>query len=150
MRKPTGRRGLVPVVGDYGDRIEAIERLVQEVPMIPYRFKADGTDKHLIAVGTYQYRGHYISNAHSEFIYVHLYDKATAPVDGDVPVVTIGVPFESGANQEYSHGVGNDANTDDQEIFGLGIGVAVSLDPDDSSLAVPNDKVVVTILYSEA
>lgn len=118
--------------------------------MIPYRFVADGSDKHLISAGTFHYRGHYVSNAHTEFIYVHLYDKATAPVDGDTPVFTIGVPFESGANMEYSEGVGNDASVDDPEIFELGLGVAVSLNPASSANPVPASVVVVNILYSEA
>lgn len=108
--------------------------------MVPYRVvAAASTNAALIVAGPVEYRGHYVSNTSDEFRYVHLYNKASAPGGGDIPLVTIGVPFESGANQEYSEGV---------EGFDLGLAIGISESPSTLVALDTANEVVATIYYS--
>ncbi len=74
--------------------------------MIWQKFRAVSPGALVVSALPCYYGGHYIDNDNqAAFRFVHLYDKSTAPSSGDVPAMTIGIPPDSGANQEYSGGV---------------------------------------------
>lgn len=75
--------------------------------MIWKKFRVVGqSGPHVVSAQPCYYGGHYIDNDNASlFRFVHLYDKATAPLAGDTPAMTIAIPPDSGANQEYSGGV---------------------------------------------
>lgn len=85
------------------------------------------------------YGGHYIDNDNvSAFRFVHLYDKATTPTAGDTPAMTIGIPPDSGANQEYSGGV----------EFVNGLAMAFSSSRTGGVTGVGSAEMVATLLYN--
>jgi len=86
------------------------------------------------------YGGHYIDNDNvSLFRFVHLYDKASVPTAGDTPAMTIGIPPDSGANQEYSGGV----------FFEVGLAMSFSSVRTGGITGVTPGEMVATLLYND-
>jgi len=82
------------------------------------------------------------ANEELDFAYVKLYNTAGTPVLGTTAQkVVIPVPPELGANMVFPDGI----------EFDVGIGVAVSLDPENTgSTGVADESVALTILYLPA
>jgi hypothetical protein len=86
------------------------------------------------------YGGHYIDNDNlTLFRFVHLYDKVGLPTAGDTPAMTIGIPQDSGANQEYSGGV----------FFENGLSMAFSSSRTGGITGVAVGEMVATLLYND-
>lgn len=139
MRRTTGRRDVPEILKDWYQRIQALERYSKTVPLQTFRLvSAASTNASSMVVGPCAYYGHYISNAnHASMRFVHIYDKASAPTGADTPKLTLGIPFDSGANQEYANGV----------EFDNGIAVAFSTSAT-SLVAVAANELVVTVMYA--
>jgi hypothetical protein len=82
--------------------------------------------------------GWYISNTNAAVRYVKLYDKATAPTNGDTPKLTIGIPANSAANVMAPAGID----------FTLGIGIRATTGVADNDTGAPTaNDVVVNLFY---
>ena len=105
------------------------------------RIATTGNNAVVISSTPCYYGGHYIDNDNiSNFRFVHLYDKTTAPLAGDTPAMTIGIPPDSGANQEYSGGV----------EFVNGLAMSFSSARTGGISGVSATELVATILYNDA
>lgn len=108
--------------------------------MIWDKFRRVSSNPAVISSVPCYYGGHYVDNDNlSLFRFVHLYDQATTPTAGDTPAITIGVPPDSGANQEYSGGV----------FFENGLAMAFSSGRTGGVTGVSTGEMVATILYNE-
>jgi hypothetical protein len=82
--------------------------------------------------------GWYLANNAAAVRYVKLYDKATAPTNGDTPKLTLTLPANSAANVVAPAGID----------FTLGIGIRCTTGVADADTGAPTaNDVVVNILY---
>ena len=108
-------------------------------PYLTYRRVSTGTDAVVIATGEGFLDAYYVSNDNDiAFRYVHLYDLASAPGSLTGCILTLAMPPDSGANQEYSNGI----------TFSNGLAMAFSTLPGSLS-AVAASEVVANIFYEE-
>ena len=126
---------------DHETRIRTLEALTMLPPTETYKLISTASDnEHVILAEPGLVFGYFLSNVVSEApAYIKLYNKITAPVLGtDVPQLTIAIPEGSSANNEYAHGI----------IFDVGIGIALSVDPDDAGTGqVAAEEVIVNLFY---
>ncbi len=108
--------------------------------MIWKKFRRVSSTAAVVSATPCYYGGHYIDNDNvSLFRFVHLYDKSTTPLAGDTPAMTIGIPPDSGANQEYSGGV----------LFENGLAMAFSSSRTGGITGVTAGEMVATLLYND-
>ena len=81
--------------------------------------------------------GHQLGNTNlTLFRYVHLFDQSTSPVSMSNVKLTLSIPWQSGANQEYPDGV----------EFETGLAIAFSTSPS-TLTAVAAEEVIANIAY---
>jgi hypothetical protein len=88
-------------------------------------------------LGTELYSIHF-GNTNASVVYLHLYDKATAPTTGtDVPVATYLIPASDEVYMPF----------DEPNYFTLGLGVSVSTGSADNDNTAPGTACVINLQY---
>ncbi len=106
--------------------------------LLNHRNLNTGITGDLIKGSAGQVFGWYVYNNATAVRFLKIYNKATAPLSTDTPVMTIPIPREAGANVEFTNGI----------AFALGIGVRATVLVADADATAPaaND-VVINILF---